>query len=324
MKTGLRTAVVGAGAIGSALDAGMTDTPLTHAGAWLAAGQQLCALLDTADTLEAQAAKWNTTAWRDFDAMMQQVQPEVLSFAVPTAARPELMLRALQYDCLRAVVAEKPLAGSLKEAQAIVQAYRTRKLPLVVNYSRRFVPAWQALAGSTAISATVKYAKGIRHNGTHAIDLCRMLFGDCLQALPLSGNKDFWEDDPTVTALLRFERCPEVLLQGLDERCFTLFEVDIVGADYRVIVDQDGRRVRRFELHQQAGIPPGRRLVQTSEQDTGAGKAMLSLVRHAAELCQGGVPLCSGEDAIASLEIAQDLSDAFGEQQKISQGRLAQ
>lgn len=320
----LRAAVVGAGTIGSALDAGMTHTPLTHAGAWLAAGHQLCALLDTADTLEGQAAKWNTTAWRDFDAMMQQVQPEVLSFSVPAAVRPALMLRALQYDCLRAVVGEKPLAGSLQEAQAVVQAYRSRQLPLVVNYSRRFVPAWQTLAGSTAISATIKYAKGIRHNGTHAIDLCRMLFGECLQAQPLSGIQDFWEDDPTVTAFLRFERCPEVLLQGLDERCFTLFEVDIVGADYRVIVDQDGRRVRRFALHQQAGIPPGRRLVQTAEEDTGADTAMLSLVRHVGELCTGGLPLCSGEDAIASLEIAQDLSDAFAAQQKASREPFAQ
>jgi predicted dehydrogenase len=316
MKTGLRAAVVGAGAIGSALDAGLSDTPLTHAGGYLAAGHQLCALVDTADTLEAQAAKWNTVGWRDFDAMMQQVQPEVLSFAVPASARPTLMRKALQYDCVKAVVAEKPLAGSLEEAAAVAAAYRDRKLPLVVNYSRRFVPAWQALSGSSAISATIKYAKGIRHNGTHAIDLCRMLFGECLEALTLSGKYDYWDHDPTVTAFLRFERCPEVLLQGLDERCFTLFEVDIVGTDYRVIVDQDGRRLRRYTPRTDAGIPPGRRLVQSVEQDTGAGKAMLSLIRHVGGLCEGDAPLCSGEDAIVSLTIAQQLSDSLEQKQK--------
>lgn len=312
MNTGLRAAVVGAGAIGSVLDAGPSKTPLTHAGGYVAAGHQLCALVDVSDTLEAQAAKWDSTGWRDFDAMMHHVQPQLLSFAVPASVRPALMLQALKYDCVKAVVAEKPLADSLEEAAVVVAAYRDRGVPLVVNYSRRFVPAWQALAGGSAMSATIKYAKGICHNGTHAIDLSRMLFGECLEAQALCGKYDYWDEDPTVTAFLRFERCPEVLLQGLDERCFTLFEADIVGADYRVIVDQDGRRLRRSSLCVSAGIPPGRRLVQSLEQDTGASRAMLSLMQHVGELAQGGVhPLCSGEDAIASLVVAQRLSQAF-------------
>lgn len=311
MSAPLRAAVVGAGAIGSALDAGVSAAPLTHAGAYMATGYDLCALLDTSDNVEAQALKWGAVAYRDFDAMMKEARPEVLSFAVPAAVRAGLMRKALDYDCVKAVIAEKPLAGSLEEAAAVVAAYRDRKVPMVVNYSRRFIPAWQDEAGRTATSATIKYAKGIKHNGTHAIDLCRMLFGECIEALPLSGKNDHWENDPTLTSFLSFEHCPEVLLQGLDERCFTLFEVDIVGADYRLIVDQDGRRIRRYSLQLDVGIPPGRKLVQTSEQDTGAGQAMANLMRHVLNLCQGGMPLCSGEDAIASLQIAERLSAAY-------------
>ena len=124
----------------------------------------------------------------------------------------------------------------------IVRTYPEAGIPLLVNYSRRFVPAWQRLSGSEAMSATIRYAKGIRHNGTHALDLCRMLFGECTPQ-PLARKFDFWPDDPSVSAFLRFERCPEVWLQALDERCFTLFEVDIVSPE-RVVVDCDGRRLR--------------------------------------------------------------------------------
>ncbi|MDR7306035.1 Gfo/Idh/MocA family oxidoreductase [Rhodoferax saidenbachensis] len=311
MSSPLRAAVVGAGAIGSMLDAGISDTPLTHAGGYAATGFTLAALFDTSADLDAQASKWGAAAYRDFDAMMREARPEVISFAVPASVRADLMLQALSYDCVKAVVAEKPLAESIEEAAAVIAAYKKRNIPLVVNYSRRFVFAWRLLVGSRAISATIKYAKGIKHNGTHAIDLCRMLFGECLEAVPLSGKNDHWDHDPTVTAFLRFERCPEVLLQGLDERSFTLFEVDVVGTDYRVIVDQDGRRIRRFSLQLDAGVPPGRRLVQTSEQDSGAAQAMANLMRHVRELCQGSTPLCSGEDAIASLKIAEQLSAAY-------------
>jgi predicted dehydrogenase len=311
MTERLRAAVVGAGAIGASLDAGGSETPLTHAGGYVAAGCDLRALVDVSDSLGAEAAKWGAAAYRDFGAMMKEVRPEIISFAVPASVRATLMLQALEHHCVKTVIAEKPLAASLDEAIALVAAYQAKQVPLIVNYSRRFVPAWQGLIGTSAISATIRYAKGIKHNGTHAIDLCRMLFGECQSQSALSGKTDFWSDDPTVTAFLSFERCPEVILQGLDERCFTLFEADIIGPDYRVIVDQDGRRIRRFGLHLEAGIPPGRRLLQESEQDTGAGMAMRNLMQHALAVCQGERPFCSGEDAIASLQIATHLSEDY-------------
>lgn len=307
----LRAAVVGAGAIGAALDSGASETPLTHAGGYVAAGYDLRALVDVSDNLDAEAAKWGAAAYRDFGTMMQEVRPEIISFAVPASVRASLMLQALEHDCVKAVIAEKPLASSLDEALALVVAYQLKQVPLIVNYSRRFIPAWQSLIGTRAISATIRYAKGVKHNGTHAIDLCRMLFGECQSQKLLSGKTDFWNDDPTVTAFLSFERCPEVILQGLDERCFTLFEADIIGPQYRVIVDQDGHRIRRFGLHLDAGIPPGRRLLQVSEQNTGAGLAMRNLMQHALTVCQGEPPFCSGEDAIASLQIATYLSEDY-------------
>lgn len=315
MTERLRAVVVGAGAIGAALDAGVSETPLTHAGGYVAAGYDLRALVDVSDNLDAEAAKWGAAAYRDFGTMMQEVRPEIISFAVPASVRASLMLQALEHDCVKAVIAEKPLAASLDEAIALVAAYKARQVPLIVNYSRRFVPAWQSLVGENAISATIRYAKGIKHNGTHAIDLCRMLFGECLSQRALNGKSDFWNDDPTVSAFLIFERCPEVVLQGLDERCFTLFEADVIGSDYRFIVDQDGHRIRRYRLHLDAGIPPGRRLLEESEQGTGAGMAMRNLMQHALAVCQGEHPLCSGEDAIASLQIATRLSDSYQQSQ---------
>jgi predicted dehydrogenase len=305
--TRLRAAVVGAGTIGSRLDAPDAALPLTHAGGYRAAGLDLVALVDIAADSQAEATRWNCKGYSDFATMMAAQKPDVISLCVPAGARLELLRAALAFDP-KAVIAEKPLTASSSEAEAISAAYKAAGVPLIINYSRRFVPAFQALAGMTAMTATIRYAKGVRHNGTHAIDLCRMLFGECLEAIPLARKNDFWPEDPSVSAFLCFERCPEVFLQALDERSFTLFEVDIVTSDSRIVVDQDGRRLRRWRVRDNVGIPPGLRLVEGAAEDTGASRAMLNLMQHAKDVIAGTAPLCNAADAVASQAIAERLS----------------
>jgi predicted dehydrogenase len=307
MSGSARAAVVGAGLIGACLDHPGAALPSTHAGGYLAAGFNLVALVDTDEGARGEAARWGCKVYSDFDEMMRIEAPEVLSLAVPSSARAGLLRRALPYRP-RLIIAEKPLALSSAEIEQIIAAYRDAAIPLIVNYTRRFVPSWQRLRGSEAMSTTIRYAKGLRHNGTHAIDLCRMLFGECLASRTLEKRFDYWPDDATVSAFLKFERCPEVYLQALDERCFTLFEVDIIGMASRIVVDSDGRRLRRFELRDGVGIPPGKRLVETGQEDTGAASAMFNLMRHARDVLDGSGPLCTGEDALAAQLIVERLA----------------
>jgi len=306
MGASMRAAVVGAGSIGARLDDPETAEPLTHAGGYKAAGFDLVAFADCNEQARAQAARWGCAFYRDLDEMMRVRRPDVLSFAVPTSERPALLQQVLEYRP-RVVVAEKPLAPSSAEGAQIVAAYRNAGVPLIVNYTRRFTPLWQRMRGADAMCGMIRYAKGVRHNGTHAIDLCRMLFGECLESRPLGKKYDYWPDDPTVTAFLKFERCPDVYLQALDERCFTLFEVDIITVSSRIVVDSDGGRLRRFELREGVGIPPGKRLVEIDPQETGAASAMINLMRHVRDVLEGAEPLCTGEDAVAAQRIAERL-----------------
>jgi hypothetical protein len=67
--------------------------------------------------------------------------------------------------------------------------------------------------------------------------------------------------------------------------------------------------VQWFELQNGVGIPLGRRLVPVAECDSGGGEAMLCLIRHALAVAKGAEIICTGEDALAALEIAQQLSE---------------
>jgi predicted dehydrogenase len=304
----IRAAVIGAGAIGAKLDA-VTDAalPLTHAGGYRAAGFSLVGLVDTDVEARAAARRWDAAVYSNIEEMMASAKPDVVSVATSASARAALLLEVLKAGP-RAVIAEKPLAETVDQSRRIVEAFRGAGVPLLVNYSRRYTPLWQAVSGRTAMSTVIRYGKGLLHNGTHAIDLCRMLFGECLDAVPLARKNDHAASDPSVSGFLKFERCPEVFLQALDERAFTLFEVDIVAPDWRLIVDNDGRRARHFNLQSGVGIPPGRRLIETGFEDTGAGFAMINLIHNARDVLDGGVPLCTGDDAIAAQLIAGRLA----------------
>jgi predicted dehydrogenase len=299
--------VIGAGSIGARLDEPGAAAPLTHAGGYCASGFDLVMLIDPDANARDAAGRWGCAVVASVDDIIRGKCPDVVSVASPTAVHASLLHRVLELGP-RAVVAEKPLAETAAEGEAIVKAYRAAGIPLLVNYSRRFTPIWQSLRGSSAMSATIRYGKGVRHNGTHAIDLCRMIFGECLDARPLARKNDYWSNDPTVSAFLNFERCPEVFLQALDERAFTLFEIDIVAPGWRLVVDCDGRRARRFELRYEAGIPPGKRLVEIGTEDTGAASAMLNLMRNLRAVLGGAEPLCRGEDAVAAQLVAERLS----------------
>jgi len=116
---------------------------------------------------------------------------------------------------------------------------------LLVKSSRLFAPGIQALAAEMArrggvITASVRYAKGVRHNGTHALDLLALLFGPVIDARPLRRQPDWFQDDPSVSAVLRLQRCAEAYLLAHDERAFTLFEADILTDWGRIILGEDG------------------------------------------------------------------------------------
>jgi predicted dehydrogenase len=310
-----RAAVVGAGVIGCRMDAPGTARPATHAGMYAAHPRfELCALADPDPAALSAAAGWGCRLYADAEEMLATERPDVVSLCQPTAARTDL-LPLLADLPLRAVIAEKPLATDCGLGEAAVRRLAAAGIPLLVNLSRRYVPIYRTLAAEFAavpvLSATIRYAKGVRHNGVHAIDLARLLFGETLAATALAGRCDHDATDPTVSAFLSLERCPQLFLQGLDERCFTHFELDVFTAQGRIVIDKDHRRLRRWVVEDGCGSPPGRRLALREEADAGHDAAMAGLAADLLRVLDlGAAPSCSGEDALKAERICTALAAA--------------
>lgn len=125
MTARLPVGVIGVGALGR-----------HHARHLAAAHGAILVGVHDEDRLRAEqvADACGTRAFPDLDALLDKV--EAITVAVPTAAHAEVGVRALERGI--AVLMEKPLAGSLAEADRLLAAAAAGGVPLQVGHIERF------------------------------------------------------------------------------------------------------------------------------------------------------------------------------------------
>jgi predicted dehydrogenase len=134
MAAALRVGLAGLGAMGR--------NHLRHL-----AARDDCALVAIGDpdpaTLEAGLAATSARGWADPVAMIAEAELDAVVIAAPTLAHPELVHAAIARGL--PVLVEKPLAATIDDGLALVQAARRRDVPLQVGHVERFNPAVQKL-----------------------------------------------------------------------------------------------------------------------------------------------------------------------------------
>lgn len=121
-------ALVGTGAIAD----------LAHLPAYVAGGLEVVGVTDPrADRAREVADRHSvTTVYRDLDELLSDDRVEVVDVAVPAAAQPGIVQRALESG--RHVLGQKPFAPSAIVASELARAARARGLVLAVNQQLRF------------------------------------------------------------------------------------------------------------------------------------------------------------------------------------------
>ncbi len=304
----MRAAVLGCGAIGtgSDLDPHPDVGVITHAGAYASCADTTLVAVCDADPARAAdaAARWGARAFTDAAALLDEVSPELVSVATPDATHADLVERCLRADSVRGVLAEKPLALDAAAARALVARGGAT---IAVNYSRRYAPAFQALRKDLGIGELQHvgglYVKGLAHNGSHWLDLLRMLAGE---PLAVRGHDRLGEGgpDPTLDAELRLASGARVVLAGLDTARYTAFEMDLVGTDGRLRVTESGHVLERWAVGDDPRHP-GYRVLRPAGRIEGA---LRDTTLHAVEdlvdcVRTGATPACDGDDGVAALTL---------------------
>lgn len=309
-----RAAVIGCGRIGAIFGDPSDATALSHAGAYQRHPRiELCGLVDSdPDRLRAAAEKWSAPSFGNLRDLMEIAAPEIISVCAPTSQH-VACLEAIARFLPSAVVCEKPVALTALEAERVVSLYERERIPLFVNFSRRFDSVVQETRAALdegefgrVLNASVRYSKGLLNNGSHALDLMQYFFGQLVTGHVLGETWDFTKNDPTLSALLSFERCPNVHLIGGDERHYSIFELDIVGERKRRLFDRFGLQVTDYEVRDDPVYDGYRELSKHEPRSTALDSALTNLVDHVILHLETGEPiLCSGWDGLATQQLCE-------------------
>lgn len=102
-------------------------------------------------------------------------KPHVVIVTTPDDQHYEILKELADYK-VKLVICEKPLAVGLKRAQEIVELYKLKNIPLMVDNTRNFIPCLRDLKKEhgKAVSGYCLFNRGWFHTAVHAIGFFRM------------------------------------------------------------------------------------------------------------------------------------------------------
>lgn len=307
-----RALVIGCGRIGSRNDEMGAAITASHAGAYAKeARTRLVGLCDTDPARVGAAAHfWNVPGYRVMELALSELQPELVSICTPDETHAEVLDRVLEADSVRAVLAEKPIALNDADAVRISRKAAAKKVALAVNYSRRFHPAFrraQSAVRAGRIGAVRSllgyYSRGIKHNGTHWIDLARWFVSD-VRAVRADAGVVEWPHDPTPDVRMTFACGAIGFLKGVDQRAYALFEMDVLGDEGRLRIFQGPRFIWSRRVPDTRN-PEFYYLQEETAQTVPPESPILEAVANLCDCVEGiSEPLCGADDAICALAVA--------------------
>ena len=182
MADRMRVAIIGVGGMGIAN---------YHARAFLATARA-----DIAGICDVQPEALNTFGERfgvppslrheDHRQMLSEVRPDIVLVCTNEVLHARLTVDAASYGP-RAILCEKPMAMSLAEADAMLEACAHNGVMLVVGHQRRYLPQYArakvllqdgAIGSLEHIQAMCHPGSSLLVDGTHTVDLIRFYVGD--------------------------------------------------------------------------------------------------------------------------------------------------
>lgn len=312
MKPQYKVLIVGAGKIGAFFDTPKSKNILTHAHAFTKhKGFRLLGFIDI-DQKKAQkaAAIWGGKAFSNLEKTLNQEKVDIVVVSVPDNYHYEI-LKNISHFPLKLVLAEKPITKTLKEAVKISKLYQEKKIPVAVNYTRRFVPEFEKLKKNISrgiygqyITGTGYYGKGTLNNGSHLIDLLRFLIGEIKDIEVIDDIVDYSSDDPSASAILKLKNNQQFYLQNVDCRLFTIFEIDLLFEKSRVVIKDLGFNIEKYKVKESKIFKGYKDIIRVCQTKTSLDKALYYAADNIYNFLFKGKHLkCTLEDGYRALEI---------------------
>lgn len=273
--------IIGAGQIAGGYDSLENETVLTHAHAYKKHKDfNLLGFYDVDfNSALNMSKKWGCSAFNTLDEIKTV---DVVSICTPDEYHLESINAALKLNP-KIIFLEKPLSNNNEEAKEIISI--SKKIPILVNYSRRFTPEFQELVLRIKNNEFGKYqsgnglyGKGFIHNGSHMTNLLNLLLGKIDKHLIIDEFVDFNESDPTKTVVLTMNDSKQFVMRGIDCRKFDIFEMDLIFEKGRIRIIEFGNKIEIYKVVEYEKIKGYKVLALNQVIETQKDFAMLNAV----------------------------------------------
>ena len=240
--------IAGCGNIGALYDWD-NDKVLTHAKAFAMQGNFKVSFFDKDYSLSEKVAKrYHAELTNDLEeATLNQF--DCLSICTPTDTHFDILKNAFAAN-VKVIVCEKPVSRDKQQLQDLAEYYKKASSKVVVNYIRRFLPAYEKLREAVSgisineklTNIAIRYQRGFVNNCSHAFDLIEYLtFSEIsLHKIQASNSVlDHFADDPTLSLQANWNGI-NVNILGLSNVLFSHFEIDLYFQYHKIEIRNAG------------------------------------------------------------------------------------
>jgi len=251
MDKQFKVLVIGLGNIGALYDF-HTEAITSHVKGFVLHGSFDVSVYDANRELADKVALKYALTIAEEPTVQSMKQYDVVCICTPTHTHYQYLSAALSAQ-VKLVVCEKPVSMKQEEIAALTEQYNSGTTKVLVNYIRRFCPAYHALRNEmTASLATepvsqvaIRYYRGFLNNSSHAFDLLQFLTGKqtvFTEWQPLYSVNDHFKDDPTISAYTKWNDIP-CYITGLTNIQYPQFEIDIYFAAKKIEIRDSGNSI---------------------------------------------------------------------------------
>jgi predicted dehydrogenase len=317
-----RVAIIGAGRIGAMLDDPSSPHTLTHAHGYKACEDfEIAGFVDRdLDRAQAASVRWGGGAFGGLDELFETQTIDVVSICLPDELHYATLLSIAEKP-VKFIFLEKPAVRTVEEAEAVRTLYAALPVRVQVNYTRRFVPEIRSIreairGGSYGkfLTGTGYYGKGLLHNGSHMVDLLQFLVGEVGNVAKIGEVADFYDQDPSVSALLTMPSGGVFHLGSIDSRKFHVFELDLTFENKRIRICDLGTIIEEYSVGDNRLFEGYRTLNKEAEYATEHTKAMYYAIANIRNNLERNEPLvCTLEESLETVKTCSRIMQARAE-----------
>jgi UDP-N-acetyl-2-amino-2-deoxyglucuronate dehydrogenase len=335
-----RVAIVGAGRMAGFIDQEVAAypaiaLPYSHAAAYHEHPKTeivaVCARHQ--ESVDRFRRRWSVpTGFLDYREMIDSEKPDIVSVVTHADLHAEITMYAAEAG-VRGIFCEKPVAGSLVEADAVVETCRRCGTHLLVGHLRRYHAVYSRAIEFLAsgelgelVAINAAHTGELFHTGTHNFDLLNMIAQDLRGLRPsfVQATLDMRDAEDTTSRIEHDVQGVGIIRYGDALTAYVhargqhppLFDHELICTKgmirvYNNGVEWDVRRIVPFERRHAPDAPQWTEAppVSTAEKtptpfDTGQASMTLAAVADLVQALDGGTPIRSdGAAARDALEL---------------------